>query len=461
MVEIIPILSRTFKLKKNRKRKRGDGTDLFEVRPTNDKNGFGIFAVANIACGDLIISHEEPIIACSARPNRSICSSCSTPIGTLGKDHLKADGIDVSLPYIFDGIDSDDLVLTTSHTKCKECDDTVWCSTECFRKCQEQHCIFCKGSGPLKDFIEKEEENATILRLATKVIAVAMSHLTSLSNDKQTFIEQCFWWTEYGSHPLWWEVGAPKDDKKDITSRFCTALQKTLIEFIASKRIDVEETVVRQVCSQDTVGSILGMLQCNVMEYEFPSPAGQYLEQVFEDSCEQFAAHGQPISGSGLYPLLSLANHDCNPNASIEFLQESNRGSMVATRDIAVDEEICITYVCNGGLGGGDGAEYLRNFCPSRTWTWLNERNNEEDDEEERDEDLDDPDLDDDGKSVDESSTSSNGVSQPKQDSDSVGQSPLEGSTVEERAKSLFEYGFHCKCSTCATQRCDNTSTLT
>ena len=187
-------------------------------------------------------------MACSARPNLSVCSSCATPIGSL-KDHLKANDYDVPLPYIFDGIDSDDdLVFTTCHTKCKECIDAVWCSTECFHKCQEQHCIFCKASTPLKDFFfEKEEENASILRLAAKVIAISMSHLTSLPKDKRTPIEQCFWWTEYASHPLWWEVGSSIDDKKDITTQFCEVLQKALIESIASKRIDVEETVIRQI----------------------------------------------------------------------------------------------------------------------------------------------------------------------------------------------------------------------
>jgi len=134
------------------------------------------------------------------------------------------------------------------------------------------------------------------------------------------------------------------------------------------------------------------------MEYEFPSPAGQYREQIIEDSCEQFAADEQPISGSGLYPLLSLANHDCNPNSSIEFLQESNRGAMVATRNISVGEEIVVTYVCNGAVGNGDGAEYFRHFSPTRTWKWLNDKLNNEEDEEEEDEDeeLDDPDLHDD-----------------------------------------------------------------
>lgn len=456
MVKIASLLSRTIKLKKNRKRKRGDGTDLFEVRPTQDKNGVGIFAVDKIDCGDLIISHEDPIVACSAHPDPHICNSCAAPIGTLGKDHLKANDIDVSLPFIFDGTDSDDLVFTTSHMKCRECEDAVYCSKECFQKRQEQHSIFCKASAPLKDFFEKEEGNATILRLATKVIAVAMSHFSSLSKDKQISIEQCFWWTEYGSHPLWWEVGSSVDDKKDITNRFCTVLQTSLLESIALKNVNLQENFIRQICSLDNIGSILGMLQCNVMEYEFPSPAAQYMEQVMEDARdEQFAAAEQPISGSGLYPLLSLANHDCNPNASIEFLQESNRGSMVATREISPGEEICITYVCNGGVGG-DGAEYFRHFSPTRTWKWLNDKLNNEEDDEVEDEELD-SDLHDDSKSVDESCASSNNENPLEQEKDSDNESLLEGSTVEERAKSLLEYGFHCKCNRCITQRGDDT----
>jgi hypothetical protein len=461
MVEIFSLLSRTLTLEKSRKRKRGDDTTnlLFEVRPTEDKNGVGIFSVANIACGDLIISHEEPIVACSARPNLSVCSSCATPVGTLRKDHLKADI--VPLPQIFDGTDRDGLIFTTSHTKCRECNDAVWCSSECSKKCQEEHRIFCKSSATLKEFYELEEENAIILRLATMAIAIALSHLTSLSKDKRFPIEQFLWWREYGSHPLWWEVGSSRDGKKDKAVRFCVVLQKALLDSAQLQRMDVEETVIREICSLDNVGSILGMLQCNVMQYEYPSPAGQFLEQVMEE--EQFPADDkQPICGSGLYPLLSLANHDCNPNASIEFLQESNRGSMVATRNISVGEEICITYVCNGGVGSGDDAEYFRHFNPTRTWKWLNNKCNDDDDD---DDDADDDDAEyeteencddphDDSGSVDVSCASSNNDDcKTEQDEDADDQSLLEGSTVEERAKSLSEYGFHCKCSTCIAQR--------
>ena len=137
MVEIFTLLSRTDKLKKNRKRKRGDlGTDLFDIRRTKDKDGVGMFAVANIGCGDVIISHEEPIVACSARPDLSVCSSCATPVGTLGKDHLKAND------DIIDGIDPDGLVFTTSHTKCKECNDTVWGSRACSQNAKSSTVYF-------------------------------------------------------------------------------------------------------------------------------------------------------------------------------------------------------------------------------------------------------------------------------------------------------------------------------
>ena len=105
--EVIPSLSRTISLKKNRKRKRDRGI-VFEIRATTDidKNGVGMFAVCNIACGDIIISHEEPIVATSARSNavNKICSYCATPVGTLRKDHIKNyNDTEVPLNDVFHG----------------------------------------------------------------------------------------------------------------------------------------------------------------------------------------------------------------------------------------------------------------------------------------------------------------------------------------------------------------------
>ena len=102
------------------------------------------------------------------------------------------------------------------------------------------------------------------------------------------------------------------------------------------------------------LAEILEMSQCNIMEVEFPSPIQQCisdLQQIAEDTedkenedngdqeldnreCRTSSASGpesetsvlSSIAGSGLFPIPTLANHDCDPNASIEFLCESNQG---------------------------------------------------------------------------------------------------------------------------------------
>jgi hypothetical protein len=55
------------------------------------------------------------------------------------------------------------------------------------------------------------------------------------------------------------------------------------------------------------------------------------------------------IEGTGLYPMMSLLNHDCNPNTSMEFLADCNVVSLVATRDIHMHEELSIAYVPTEG----------------------------------------------------------------------------------------------------------------
>ena len=422
-----------------------------------------MFAITNIACGDIIISNEEPIVQCSSRPNQAVCSSCATPIGTLRKDHLMVPH-DVSLPFL-DGDDDDPngLVFTTSHVKCHQCKDAVWCSDTSCQTCKEQHEIICPFSSPLKGFYDScSKDNVTIFQLATKAVLVALSHFISTSRKEELAIGQFYWWRDYGSHPLWWEVGSSdsKGDKKDRATRFVSILQHALIQSAASKRIDVSESIFREICSIDNIGSILGMLQCNVMQYEYPSPAGQFLEQInemLEDVEEQKIVLDEQVEcgsiiGSGLYPLLSLANHNCNPNASIEFLGESNRGSMVATRNISEGEEICITYVCNGGIGSGDSAEYFRHFQPTRTWKWLSDKllqeggdGDEEEDSGDEDEVVDQDTND--GSACDSCDSSNNkGVEEDEEPN------KLEGSTVTERAKALIEYGFQCKCDLCLEQ---------
>lgn len=49
--------------------------------------------------------------------------------------------------------------------------------------------------------------------------------------------------------------------------------------------------------------------------------------------------------GSGLYLTQSKINHSCNPNAEIQFPYSNNVLQVTALRNIATNEEICISYL--------------------------------------------------------------------------------------------------------------------
>ena len=259
-------------------------------------------------------------------------------------------------------------------------------------------------------------------------------------------------------------------------------------EVVEMEAISSARSLLPYLCTIEHVGEILGMIQCNVMEIEFPSPVQQFmshLEQLVEEEPEDeranmLAAWGesylskcsagipstsgtkhdtddntaadflQPVSGSGLFPILTLANHDCDPNASIEFLGESNQGSLVALRDIACGQEICITYIPNGDFDCGDiDGTRFRHFQPTRTWLYFNQpadgsvAGNESDEGEEEVDDR-------------EEETIAEGDSPGgnADDSDSATEDALPaGELWSDRMSALSEYGFCCRCSRCVHEK--------
>jgi len=179
------------------------------------------------------------------------------------------------------------------------------------------------------------------------------------------------------------------------------------------------------------------------------------------------------MTGCGLFPVLSLANHHCDPNASIEFLGESREGSLVALRDIPSGEEICVTYVPNGDWDCGENEEggRFRNFRPTRTWTYLNRGYDESDAQEEEDQDEGHKIME-----IEETGTSKvdayayesagftmaeHGATVPSSSDDtedhhdcnekdsSIQEIMNEGSNWSDRSRALSEYGFICRCARC------------
>jgi hypothetical protein len=579
---ILPELSRTFKSREyrrslskqdDRKRKRpitsSSSSDenhqaeesydyCFQVRPSN--NGVGMFATKPIACGDLIIKHEEPIVHVLATPppptrtaattnnniypTSSFCHVCVTPLGSLRSHHLSAP-LDLALP----GLDAHEqgVLFTTDHKTCPEChhrEVASWCSTACWEKGRQQHAYLCDNnsntaSRSLHEFFSRQE-NPIIFQLATQVILLLVCNLETWtidnnsnnkikSKDDEPPLDKLFWWKDYGSHPLWWTIGASENwtKRKEQTVELFTELQRLLLSKQPQKKTHPApwKHPMDTICTVENIGSILGMLQCNVMEFSYPSPLQQYMEQVEdimatssqdgEKEEEEEKEHGNatitnpldilalekglawiekhismpnndnttanasdnkllpanPVLGSGLYPLLTLANHNCNPNASIEFLKESNQGSMVALRDIPVGEEICITYVPNGNSGLdasslGDDAEdsgnFFRHFEATRTWKWLNVNSTSTSgssldgdgsyEETETEESMENNDCEDEEEDANIDRLQTQESINGDRSGEEMEESLLEGADPIGRDKALLEYGFQCQCSRCLSE---------
>lgn len=51
------------------------------------------------------------------------------------------------------------------------------------------------------------------------------------------------------------------------------------------------------------------------------------------------------LEGTGLYTLVATMNHACDPNCVATFSKGTNTVEVIALRDIAQEEELCISYI--------------------------------------------------------------------------------------------------------------------
>ena len=542
---LLPELSRSYKSRrynenwKGPKRKRPSQV-CFEIKSSPEKRGIGMFASQEIACGSLIIAHEDPIIAVATgmhhqttrqhcQHSNAFCFHCHAPLGSLREDHLQATGISLELPCLVEsskskqsgpiftnlkegGIGS--LSMKRLCIRCRCCSET--CASR-GRICHSFLCPYNKRStiqALEKFYLQLEEQGtipSTIFRLAASSVLVIFSTVLTFNDSQMKHKidhledESVYWWRDYNSHPIWWNIIDDESNnniqRKEKTQEFCGVLKSVLSASIHCNPLVVPtgpcttllESILQRVCVVEIMGEILGMLQCNVMEFQYPSPVQQYMEHVHDyhsnngddtshvptglawlsenvhlpdgdnDKAKEhdekpFLCSATPMIGSGLYPLLTLANHDCDPNASIDFLQESNRGSMVALRDIQAGEEICITYVPNGDwdsscYGAENPSDRFRYLKPTRTWKWFNKSCSKLKEEENEDlEDNEGQDNEEEGCQNDRSSIEEgedDGYSEVSSPSNNMTNEHIEGSNQSDRARALLEYGFSCGCARC------------
>eukprot|EP00797_Seminavis_robusta_P032983 Sro753_g197340.1 Histone-lysine N-methyltransferase (143) ;mRNA; r:16888-17316 len=125
---------------------------------------------------------------------------------------------------------------------------------------------------------------------------------------------------------------------------------------------------------------------------------------------------------------------------------------MVALRDIAAGEEICITYVPNGDLDAGGSSERFQHHTPTRTWKWLNHKdcNSDDDNLQEQAENSTCASHEEEVEVLEGSEASS---ATCEGNDDQVAMAVEEGADPKARSIALFAYGFDCSCARCTWEK--------
>jgi hypothetical protein len=425
-------------------------------------SGFALISKTHIRCGEIIIS-EDPVLQIQTPgnelPNKIICSCCHRPLCGLRKQLKQINSI--CLPP-FKRVPTDECI----GFKCKDC-NTLWCKRctkekHAFQLIKMSHLLWCKHEPLVNQYLEySTKQKMPQLLLAAQAFIKIISHSlilfkkdTDWQNIKENHIA---WWRQY-AHPKWWNIhNSLSTEEKKKRKRICNIAFNLLFKVLKRRlkllKKDFIVPLLLQILSVEHFGEVMGMLSCNVMVIDITSPCQEYF-QLF-DQLNEKAKHRshnaslcidnqtqvnssdilpEAINGSGLYPLLSLANHHCDPNASIEFLSSFNKASLVATRNIQPNREIFITYIPTNNVNEIDfNPDRFRNYTPSRTFNELKtyfETSDDEDSDEGGGDEVDD--------------TCSVLDYDNKDENDATG--------VKQRQEKLLEYGFKCKCTLCISE---------
>lgn len=182
-----------------------------------------------------------------------------------------------------------------SLSRCSQCKTARYCSVQCQKQAWPDHKRECKCLKHLQPRIPTDS-----VRLVARIIF----KLLSQSESDQ---EELYSIAEHQSH-----LADMSEEKKEGLKHLCTTLQV----YLAEENCDLS----RLPSGLDPV-SLLARVTCNC----FSISDGE-LQDV----------------GVGLYPSMSLLNHDCQPNCIMMF--EGKRLTLRAVRVIRSAEELTISY---------------------------------------------------------------------------------------------------------------------
>ncbi|XP_030580200.1 histone-lysine N-methyltransferase SMYD3 isoform X1 [Archocentrus centrarchus] len=186
--------------------------------------------------------------------------------------------------------------------RCSQCKMARYCNTSCQKQAWSGHKRECKCLQSL------------LPRLPTDSVRLAARLVFALLSPSKSSSEELYTLDEHESH-----LSSMSEQKKQGLSQLASMLELYLQQ-------EVPDLVQE-------------------MESALPPSCREPLSLIAKVTCNCFTISDGELQeiGAGLYPSLSLLNHDCRPNCVMVF--ERTKLQLRAVRDINPEEELTISYI--------------------------------------------------------------------------------------------------------------------
>ncbi|KAL3863353.1 hypothetical protein ACJMK2_005112 [Sinanodonta woodiana] len=350
-------------------------SDNVEIRTIDTRKGKGLFAQISLKEGEVIFE-EHPVVSTQFLWNEMYkylaCEYCLQSLETAEEMSRRlTENPALDLPY-----QECCEARPSEHVVCPDC-QVAYCSEKCLQLAlSSYHRVLCMGSSrndpehPLSRLQEAWRNIHYPPETASIMLLIKMVAIVKQAKNKEEAIQM---FSQF--------VKATVNEEEQIAHKLLGAEFKDQLEIL--RQLSVEafyEEAVQQWFTPEGFQSLFALIgtngqgigtssigvwsrNCDALELpeEEKAELDKFIDKLYDD-LDRVSGTFLNSEGSGLYKLQSACNHSCVPNAEIRFPHNNCILALVALKDIAPEEEICISYLdeCERGRSRHSRQKYLR-----------------------------------------------------------------------------------------------------
>ncbi|KAI5740179.1 hypothetical protein M8J76_001256 [Diaphorina citri] len=324
----------------------------YGVQFISELKGRGLFAKKAYKKGDLIFE-EKPLVCAQFSWNTAYgylaCEYCMRPLETAEENARRLSGGTVPELQFPECSPTD----KSSHVKCQQC-QVKYCSESCRSEAWDQYHRTICHTDDTSPFAMLEEawkhmhyppESCTIMLLARIFALVEQSEQKeALFNSFSQFCSRSTEDCTTLEDKLGPEYGGRLEHLRELMA-LCFPNATVTSAWLSQVGFQWLFNMVA-VNGQGVGTSVFSQWVENVTSSKQDSKeVDAQIDAIYEKLMNHSGCEFLNNEGSALYKLQSSSNHSCVPNAEIKFPYSNFVLNMVATRDIASGDEICISYM--------------------------------------------------------------------------------------------------------------------